>query len=760
MKRDFMNTLSKLSIALCVSAGFAMAEDSTVVEKQQSLIETLDSMNASVMGLRIGGTAKAGALTSTMSSDQLVDKSDYRETQAYTDVNLVVTARPSSETEARAELRLHKDWQSAYEESWNPVIGHWFSYDGTILNKHADFNLGYMRVGYTPLTMFVPQAEILQEPDIFAQKRMEALAMRSLDTSSNRLLQGLNVRYNSFAVGPFSNIYAQVTGARLRINGKKSDQVFFDFDWSDRYLAGANAGVEAFGVTLGGNFVTSFDREKSSIASNPNDTLYFEDNRVYSGVLNFDSKELIGGDFNFGLTSEIARSRWAYETSYNVPDTAHNYAIMPLYTPHFDEAGAVYEDVDGELVQVVDTSFYVIDSVKVGKKRKNVKLDKVKGMALNVSPYVRGDISGFNFDVRGTFVKNDEDFWSEQASSGYYVGNTAILNADASYRGVDANILERFRSGSLENMYFALYNTNVLQQQNLMNKRNGAQLQAGSKESQYTFGRLFNNYKLGHFYRNGYQAYANKRVETAAAAAFLDPSVNLAMPMGLATPDRMGFSVSGDFAWNDAAAINLRFAKYSEDASDNEYTQMGGGLMVDVGAFLGMDRRIKLQGSAEKTEEKEGFERKVTRMMGGATIDVWGPFALLGGAQILNKEYGKGLEILEVAESLGSISLEDDNGNATMRPTTETVTNEIVMKSMEELLFMGGVQIKLGAGSYLDVQGGMLTNTVKYTQQVSEKKEYNDLDNKPTVDNVVGEKKSLKLDVDKLLLMANVTVLF
>ena len=54
----------------------------------------------------------------------------------------------------------------------------------------------------------------------------------------------------------------------------------------------------------------------------------------------------------------------------------------------------------------------------------------------------------------------------------------------------------------------------------------------------------------------------------------------------------------------------------------------------------------------------------------------------------------------------------------------------------------------------------MLPNTVKYTQQVSEKKEYNDLDNKPTVDNVVGEKKSLKLDVDKLLLMANVTVLF
>ena len=74
------------------------------------------------------------------------------------------------------QLRLHKDWQSAFDENNNPVIGHWFSYDGTILNKHVDFNLGYMRVGYTPLTIYTPQTEILQEPEIFAQNRREALA--------------------------------------------------------------------------------------------------------------------------------------------------------------------------------------------------------------------------------------------------------------------------------------------------------------------------------------------------------------------------------------------------------------------------------------------------------------------------------------------------------------------------------------------------------------------------------------------------------
>ena len=764
MKRDFMNMLSKLSIALCVSAGFAMAEDSTVVERQQSLLGTLDSLNSSVMGLRLGGTAKAGVLSSTASSDQLVDKSDYRETQAYTDVNLKVTARPSSETEARAEVRLHRDWQSAYDESWNPVLGHWFSYDGKILDKHVDFNLGYMRVGYTPLTVFVPQAEILQEPDIFAQKRVDALALRNLDTTSNRLMQGLNAKFNSFAVGPLSNIYAQVTGARMRNSGKKSDQVFFDYDWSDRYFAGANAGVEAFGVTLGGNFVTTFDREKSSKASNPTNDLYYEENKVYTGVLGFDSKELVDLPLHFGVNAEFGRSHWNYESDIRVDDTTHRYALYPFYDPHFDENGAVYETVKingvESVVPVSDTSFFVVDSFTVGKKWKHQFLDKKKGMALSVSPFVEGEMAGFDFNVKGTFAKNDKNFWSEQASSNYYVGNNAILNAEASMTGVDEFVLEHFRSGSLENMYFSIYNTNVLQQQNIMNKRESDQQIVAGNDSKFTYGRLSNNYKIGHFYRNAYDAAPNKYLEMATAMEFMDPSVNMAMPMGLATPDRMGFAASGDVAWNDAAVLNLRFAKYNEDEMDNEYTQWGAGLMVDVGSILGLDRRIKLQGSIEKGEEDAYLKRKTSRMVGGATIDVWGPIALLGGVQLLNKEYGRGLQMVSVTESSGTMVLEDDEGNKVARPSQQVVTNTVTVKKMEEMLAMGGLQVKMGAGAYLNLQAGLMTNTVKYTKQVTTEISCNDVDHNPVVDTDAPPKESLKLDVDKMLLMGDITVLF
>ena len=240
-----------LSSAILFSATAAMAQGDSVETQQKNLLQKLDSLSAAVLGLKINGTAKAGGLTSMASSDQFDVVSPTQENQAFTDVNMVFTARPSSETEVRLEMRLHKDWQSGFDENNNPMIGHWFSYDGKILDKHVDFNLGYMKVGFTPYTLYTPQQQLLQEPEIFAEKRVEALAQRNLDTTTARLMQGLNVDYHSGKVGPLTDIHAQATGARMRNTAKKYDQVFFDFDYADRYFYGLRAGAELLVQTSG-----------------------------------------------------------------------------------------------------------------------------------------------------------------------------------------------------------------------------------------------------------------------------------------------------------------------------------------------------------------------------------------------------------------------------------------------------------------------------------------------------------------------------
>ena len=220
-------TIALTSALLFTAASAFAAEDNEAIVKEQKTL----SLQESVLGLKLNGVAKAGAVASLANSDQFSEDSPTHETQAFTDMDLWMTARPSSETMVTLKLRLHKDWQSGFDENNNPVIGHWFSYDGSILNKHLDFNLGYMRVGFTPLTLNVPQPFLLQEPEVFAQKRVETLAQRNLDTTSNRLLQGLNVDYHSGQLGMVDDLHAQLTGARLRNTAKKTDQLFFDFDF-------------------------------------------------------------------------------------------------------------------------------------------------------------------------------------------------------------------------------------------------------------------------------------------------------------------------------------------------------------------------------------------------------------------------------------------------------------------------------------------------------------------------------------------------
>ena len=102
-----------LTSAILFSAATAFAEGENVEAQQTSLLQKLDSLSASVLGLKFNGTVKAGGLTSMAKSDQFSDDSPTQENQAYTDANLVLTARPSSETKATIELRLHKDWQNA-----------------------------------------------------------------------------------------------------------------------------------------------------------------------------------------------------------------------------------------------------------------------------------------------------------------------------------------------------------------------------------------------------------------------------------------------------------------------------------------------------------------------------------------------------------------------------------------------------------------------------------------------------------------------
>ena len=705
-----------LTSAILFSAATAFAEGESVEAQQTSLLQKLDSLNAAVLGLKLNGNIKAGGLTSMAKSDQFSDDSPTQENQAYTDANLVLTARPSSETQIHLELRLHKDWQNAFDENNNPVIGHWFSYDGSILNKHLDFNLGYMRVGFTPYTLYTPQQKLLQEPEIFAQKRVEALAMRNLDTTSNRLMQGLNADFHSGNIGPFSDIHAQATGARMRNTAKKYDQVFFDFDFSDRYFYGLRLGADAFGAHLGVNYTDVFDREKSrrSRAIAKSDTVYYEDNAVVSAEIGFDSKELLSNlPVSFGLNGELAKSWWSVDRDYVRDYKKQEYALTE-FTSKMDPA----------ITNPMDTSFIYI-KVSESTKQEEVHEEEIfkdDGMAFYVEPFVNLDIAGIEGSIKVMYLQNDEKFWSEMASSPVYRGGTSVLNANALFK--DANytsLVDEFGMASLENMYLAVYNSNPLNATNLMTSYSKNAL-TDDAESNNMYSRLFNNYKSAHFYRNGYNADVLKRLELAdqnKALFLMDPANDMSLPMGVATPDRKGLNVNVDLNWNSAVELNAIFGMISTVSSDVEeikYTRYGAGLGVDVGRIAGLDRKIKVQGSYDHSEEDKGFQRKNDRIMAGLNVDVVGPLALLAGYQMSTREFG----------------------------IAYPVSGSALINKAEESLLLAGPRVKIAPNSYLSVQYGLLTDKVTFQ----------------TIDLATGAPANQELSIDKNVIIADVTVNF
>lgn len=679
--------LSSVAIAsaLLLTATNAMAQDQDVPQKQKSLLEKLDSLNAAVLGLRINGTVKAGGLTSMASSDQYSDKSPTQENQAYTDANLVFTARPSSETQIHLEMRLHKDWQNSYDENNNPVIGHWFSYDGKILNKHVDFNLGYMRVGFTPYTLYTPQELMLQEPEIFAQKRVDALAQRNLDTTTTRLMQGVNADYHSFGVGPVDDIHAQVTGARMRNTAKKYDQVFFDFDYADRYFYGLRLGASAFGANIGVNYTDVFDRELSTRSRlQEGDTVTYEDNSVFSIEAAFNSDKLMGkSSIGFGLNGEFAMSNWTAENDYlqKVAKTSYNLTEVKV------------DGVSTAYVKAVSTTENEAHSEKIAD---------ASGNAFYVAPYVNLDMAGIKADLTVTYFQNDKDFWAEMASSPVYRGGTVVLNSNALYASETyTDLVESFGMSSLENMYFSVYNSNPLNATNLLtSETSNNALSSTAEDGTYMYSRLYNNYKNAHFYRNGYNADVKKRLEIGQALFNIDPASNMELPYGKATPDRKGPQVALNAAWNDAVELNVIFsmitegdalAGYADDGSllteENKYTRYAAGLGADFGRIFNLGRTIKVQGSYDHTEESAYYKRKNDRIMAGLTADVIGPVSFLAGYQMVTREFGK---TLYVSEGAG-------------------------INKAEESLLLVGPRVKIAPNSYLSVQYGLLTDKISLT---------------------------------------------
>ncbi|MDR1813037.1 MAG: hypothetical protein LBQ87_09455 [Candidatus Fibromonas sp.] len=692
--------LLALGLFFCLS----FAQETDVSDRQKAAISALDSIEENVIGFALNGRAKGGIFSSVLDSKALPDSAAVSEYLAFSDFLLGISIRPSNETKATFDLRFHKDWQSAYREGNNSPVIRWWSYDGNILDKKLKFNLGTMRLAYTPLTLYLPEPSLIMEPEIFYSLKKDAMEERYLDGTNRRLLQGLNLEFAT-STGIFDSIFLQGTIIRLRKIANSEDRIFYDFDPNkERYSAAARIGIETFGFSFGINDVYTFNRLGSTIKITTDSLVDYEKNNVLSFELNYNGKKLLPGPVNFGVGAEYAISNWSYRQDRQIKVVDSILIVdqvsgngLPTYTP---PPGL---NTNGTADSINRYPYWGTTAPRPAYKMVEYKSLGSKG-ALLANAFVSFNSSPFEVKLSGHFLNVNKDFEAELAASPAYLPNLPILNSDANLNSA----FEQFRSGSLENMYYSLYYSLPMNSATVISGKLGEpDVMFGENELSQN-GYLYNNYKFSQYYRNSYTQQTYTRMERGSIGSRLDPAVNLALPYGYATPDRKGGDADLSFVWNKAVSVKGVFGSYSSENGD--YTRFGGGLEVNAGLLAGLSNTLVISCSYEQNKEENGaWNPQTDRIMLGTKIGIWRGISLVGGFQQLTKEFKNPYVIIRDPEI-------------------------VAINKTSEILAIGGPQIKISERAELSLQGGLLSNSI--------------------------EGNGVKLDLDKIIASGMVTVEF
>lgn len=213
----------KLSLLTKVVFVFSVIICISLYGEDDDKYERLDKIRETIdkmmskAGIHFGGEFRSQFMNSTVKGDASTNTMRRTETTEFTSVDFDIRARPNTAVSGRAVLRLHQGWRNFFSEIGNPINSRWLSIDGRILNKTCGYNLGYFKKKYTPLTLYSPDIDIDFEPEIFAFTRKKA--MREVFLEDNmRINQGLSYDID-IAIKPIMDeFHFNIMGTRLRLS--------------------------------------------------------------------------------------------------------------------------------------------------------------------------------------------------------------------------------------------------------------------------------------------------------------------------------------------------------------------------------------------------------------------------------------------------------------------------------------------------------------------------------------------------------------
>ncbi|MBN1576512.1 MAG: hypothetical protein JW913_08170 [Chitinispirillaceae bacterium] len=203
-----------LSVMVILSAvPQTRAVDDSTVTVSKTWVDRIEQV-LNKAGIEIGGELDAGHFGSVLSGAGINPEGRRKEADEFSSIDFDIRLRPHDAIEGRAIVRLHHNWQNFWSDPGNPIFSRWISIDGKIA-RIIPFHAGDFTARFTPLTLYMPEVDILYEPAIFARLRENAVKDLFIK-DNNRPLEGVVMGIDKSFEPLFDTFKIDLIGTRLR----------------------------------------------------------------------------------------------------------------------------------------------------------------------------------------------------------------------------------------------------------------------------------------------------------------------------------------------------------------------------------------------------------------------------------------------------------------------------------------------------------------------------------------------------------------
>ncbi|MFP4416025.1 MAG: hypothetical protein ACLFSB_02000, partial [Chitinispirillaceae bacterium] len=578
-----LSMIRQVSFLVAVLSVCSFAAPDSTGSRLSEMEDKVDNI-LSIAGIQFGGVFRSQFMYSGLDTEKpgVSDAAKTGENIDFTSVDFEIEARPNEAVGGKVIFRMHQDWRNFFSDGGNPITTRWVGIKGNVNNMFL-YNIGDYKQKYSPLTLYNPQIDVDFEPEIFARKRRYAMGEAFLE-DNKRILQGVNFTFAAKIEPLLEKFYAQAFGARLRLSfmdqqnylaigyGHENDYRMELGLGMDRYAAGFNTDMEILkNLKIGGTFLSIFDAPKTNDKDYGNSTISSKQYKADSAAAVRIISAVRGG----------------------------------IGTATFMDSDIFDISINGELDFSNDRKFKELDTTKADP----IIYEYDNAMALKLdllSEFKLGMENKINLNVGIT--ANDEKYRNELAQSPTFLSQR-IMN-------IENDIDRDGNTTALYSTYDAMYNTVFFYAPSETNKF----YKAPFTKLAYTNGLLTVD--------EVEKMQSALESSTARDSAYrehnlFDPALQLVMPYGPATPNRVGFD--GELAasfLNDGINAKVSFAKFDEksgqefqidsvihNAPKSAYTQFGGGASIDIASFIdAIDKPLRISGGMKiSTAKNDGL---------------------------------------------------------------------------------------------------------------------------------------------------------